>query len=202
MKVIGLTGGIGMGKSASVELLAKRGVPVVDTDELARRLVEPGQPALQEILQAFGKEMIGPDGRLRRATLAQAVFAEKDKREKLEGILHPRIRDLWRARLLDWQREGRPLAVVVIPLLFETRAETEFDDVICVACTPEIQRQRLLNRGWTPESIEQRIAAQWPVAQKILRSNYVIWTEGDLDAHSRQLDRVLSQSSSAPSAAC
>src|SRR5438874_5574158 len=95
MKVLGLTGGIGMGKSACAQLLWQRDVPVVDTDELARKIVEPGQPALEQIQTAFGSGVIGPDGTLRRGELARLVFSSDASRKELEAILHPRIRKLW-----------------------------------------------------------------------------------------------------------
>jgi dephospho-CoA kinase len=112
-------------------------------------------------------------------------------RRKLEAILHPRIAALWRAQVERWRSEGKPLAVVVIPLLYETGAEAEFDAVICVACAPATQRQRRLGRGWTREEIEQRIAAQLPIARKMARADYVIWTEAGLDIHAQQLDRIV-----------
>jgi dephospho-CoA kinase len=190
MKVCGLTGGVGMGKSTAAEFLRARGAQVVDTDELARQLVQPGQPALAEIQAEFGKKVIAPDGRLRRDELAEIIFADAAARKKLETILHPRIRERWLAQVEIWRKENRALAVVVIPLLFETRAESHFDKIICVACSAPNQRQRLLSRGWTPKQIEQRLAAQWPVEQKIPRADFVVWTDGALDAHARQLERI------------
>jgi dephospho-CoA kinase len=192
MKVCGLTGGLGMGKSTAAEFLRARRAQVVDTDELARQLVQPGQPALAEIRTVFGKNIVAPDGQLRRDELARIVFADAAARKKLETILHPRIQERWLAQIETWRGENRPLAVVVIPLLFETRAESHFDKIICVACSAATQRERLLARGWTPEQIEQRIAAQWPVEQKIARADFVIWTDGALDIHARQLERILS----------
>jgi len=180
-----------MGKSTSARLLRSRGVPVVDTDDLAREVVEPGQPALAEVLAAFGREMAGPDGRLRREELARLVFADATARQRLEAILHPRIRERWRAQIETWRTEGRPLAVVVIPLLFETKAEAELDATICVACSAATQQQRLLARGWSPEQIEQRVQAQWPIETKMARANYLIWTEAALDVHDAQIERVL-----------
>ena len=191
MKVLCLTGGVGMGKSASAQLLRARNVQVVDTDDLARQVVEPGQPALAEIQQAFGADIAAPDGQLRREELARRVFSDPAARKRLEDILHPRIRTLWRAQIEAWRAEGRPLAVVVIPLLFETSAETELDAIICVACTASTQHQRLLARGWPPNEIEQRLRAQWPIEVKIARADYVVWTEAGLDVHGDQLDRIL-----------
>jgi dephospho-CoA kinase len=191
VKTFGLTGGIGMGKSASAQILRDRGAPVVDTDDLARRVVEPGEPALAEIRNAFGDEVIAADGQLRRDVLARRVFADSAARKELEDILHPRIRELWRAQLQAWQNERQAIAVVVIPLLFETRAETEFDSIICIACSASTQKQRLRARGWSQEQIVGRINAQIPVEEKMLRARYVVWTEGGLDLHAAQLERVL-----------
>jgi len=181
-----------MGKSACVHLLQVRGIPVIDTDDLAREVVEPGQPALAEIQRVFGLEITDSEGRLRRDILARHVFADAEARKQLEAVLHPRIRRLWRAQLESWRTQRRLLAVVAIPLLFETQAEAELDAVICVACSKATQFERLRARGWPAKQIEQRIGAQWTAAEKMARSNYVIWTEGALEIHSAQLDRILS----------
>ncbi len=191
MKTFGLTGGIGMGKSAAADLLRARGVAVVDTDDLARRVVTPGQPALAEVQVPFGPGIVGPDGQLRREELARIIFSDPAARRKLEAILHPRIQQLWTAQLQTWRAEDKPVAVVVIPLLFETQAEVQFDSVVCVACSAATQRERLSARGWTPEQMEQRNAAQISVAEKMVRSNYVIWTEGGLDVHAQQWEHIL-----------
>ena len=191
MKVFGLTGGVGMGKSTSAQLLRSRGILVVDTDDLARQVVEPGQPALAEVQAAFGPDILGPAGQLRRDELARRVFADPAARKRLEAILHPRIRALWRAQVEAWRHEGRPLAVVVIPLLFETSAEAELDATICVACTLATQHQRLLARGWSPQEIEQRLRAQWPTEVKMARADYLVWTEADVEVHAAQLERIL-----------
>jgi len=114
-------------------------------------------------------------------------------RKKLEGVLHPRIRKLWLAQIESWRKEDCSLAVVVIPLLFETRAESHFDKIISVACSANSQCERLSARGWPLENIQQRIAAQMPIEEKISRSHFVIWTEGDLKNHSAQLDRILAK---------
>ena len=191
MKVLGLTGGIGMGKSTAAQLLRERGVPVVDTDDLARQVVAPGQPALAEVRAVFGAEILGPDGQLRRDELARRVFADPAARHQLEAILHPRIRVLWRAQVEVWRSETHPLAVVVIPLLFETKAETELDKTICVACSALTQQKRLRDRGWSPEQIELRLRAQWPIERKMATADYLVWTEAGLDVHAGQLERIL-----------
>jgi dephospho-CoA kinase len=191
MKICGLTGGVGMGKSTAAGFFLQHGVRVVDTDEIARRLVQPGEPALVEIQDAFGKHLLAADGKLRRAELAGIIFADAAARRKLEAILHPRIRACWLAQIEAWRKEDCALAVVVIPLLFETGAESHFDRIICVACSPAAQRERLLARGWDAEQIRRRIAAQLPVEQKIARSHFVIWTEGSLEVHLAQVRKIL-----------
>jgi dephospho-CoA kinase len=190
MKLCGLTGGVGMGKSTAAGFFLQSGARVVDTDEIARQLVLPDQPALAEIKDQFGASIVAANGELRREELARIVFADHIARKKLEGILHPRIREVWLAQIEKWRRENSPVAIVVIPLLFETEAETHFEKIICVACSPDAQQERLRGRGWNPEQIRQRIAAQMPVEQKIARSNFIIWTEGLLSAHEQQAARV------------
>jgi len=182
-----------MGKSTSHQLLLKRGIPVIDTDVLAREIVEPGEPALEEIRRLFGPEMIGPDGRLVRRALAERVFRDEQARKQLEAILHPRISTLWHKQVELWRAEGKALAFVVIPLLFETNAEKEFDAIICVACSGPTQQERLRERGWSLEQIRQRNQAQLPVESKLLKSDFVIWTEGNMDVHREQLERILTQ---------
>ena len=191
MRVIGLTGGIGMGKSTAADLIRSRGVPVVDTDVLARQVVEPGQPALAQLQHAFGKEIIGQDGHLRREELARRVFADADARKQLEAIVHPRIRAIWMAQIASWRNEGIALGVVVIPLLFETNAAAHFDATICAACSAASQRNRLHARGWTSKQIDQRNQAQLPIDKKIALADHLVWTEMSLDVHRQQLDRII-----------
>ena len=160
MILLGLTGGIGMGKSTAASLLEHMGASVVDTDHLARAVVEPGQPAMKELREAFGMQIFAADGTLLRDEMARLVFSDESKLRKLESILHPRIRDMWRKQVVEWRAQNKPIGAVVIPLLFETGAEEEFDRVVCVACSRASQRERLKARGWSEEQIAQRIAAQ------------------------------------------
>jgi len=191
MKVIGVTGGIGMGKSAAGELLSRRGIPVVDTDLLARQVVEPGEPALERVRAEFGSGVMNADGSLDRTELGKRVFSDPIARKKLEAILHPAIRARWRSQVETWTREGHEVVAVVIPLLFETGAQLEFNAIISVASSATTQRRRLLDRGWDEVEIQRRLNAQWSIEQKMELSNYVIWSEGSLDRHAEQLDRVL-----------
>jgi dephospho-CoA kinase len=191
MKTFGLTGGVGMGKSTAMELVRNRGIPVIDTDVLAHQLVEPGQPALDEIRAAFGPDYLGAGGGLDREKMAALVFSRPAARARLEGILHPRIAALWHRQIEQWRSEALPRAVVVIPLLFETGAERDCNAVICVGCSAAAQRQRLATRGWTPDDMARRIAAQMPIEQKIARSDYVVWNDGILEVLQEQMSRIL-----------
>jgi dephospho-CoA kinase len=191
MKICGLTGGVGMGKSTAAGFFLSHGVRVVDTDDIARQLVQPRQPTLAEIQRTFGNHLLASDGSLKRDELARIVFASETGRKKLEAILHPRIRERWLAQMDAWRQEDCSLALVVIPLLFETGAESHFDKIICAACSPAAQHDRLAARGWNAEQIRQRIAAQLPVEQKIARSHFVLWTEGVLASPARQVELVL-----------
>ena len=194
MKLFGITGGVGMGKSTCGRLLEQQGVAVLDTDLLARQVVQPGEPALAEVRAAFGGDFFSPDGRLERDKLAAVIFADAAARARLEAILHPRIHALWRAQVEKWRKESRRAAAVVIPLLFETGVQPEFEAIICVACSAATQGRRLAQRGWTADESSQRIAAQWPVARKMQHADFVIWTEGGEEVHAAQLKRILSLS--------
>ena len=191
VKLIGLTGGVGMGKSTSAALLRERGLALIDTDEVAREIVEPGQVVLEEIRKAFGDSVIDPAGRLRRDMLAHVIFASESRRRELEAIMHPRIRHRWGEEVKLWKQRGESVGVVVIPLLFETQAEASFDAVVCVACSPSTQEQRLSRRGWSLEESKRRIQAQWPIEKKLGLSRFVVWTEGDLESHRAQWLKIL-----------
>jgi dephospho-CoA kinase len=190
MKLLGLTGGIGTGKTTASDWFRRHGIEVIDTDVVARDIVKPGQPALAEIAARFGSTVLDADGTLRRDVLAKAIFSDPQARQDLEAILHPRIRAVWQGRVAEWRAAGKKAAVVVIPLLFETKA-TGFDATLCMACTAKTQERRLLARGWSPEQSAQRVSAQLPMEKKMALSDYVVWTEGALAASEGQLQRIL-----------
>lgn len=190
MKLYGLTGGIGMGKSAAAEFLRKEGVAVADTDDIAREVVAPGQKALASIAERFGARALDAAGRLNRGFLAEQVFSDAAARQWLEALLHPLIRERWQAEAARWKEEGRAAGVVVIPLLFETEAEKNFDKVICVASGVGAQSARLHERGWTAQQMRGRLSAQWPIERKMERSDYVVWNESSLTVLHEQLRRM------------
>jgi len=180
---IGLTGGIASGKSAVADAFARRGVPIVDTDQLAREVVEPGTPALAAVVEAFGPDVLGPDGRLDRRRLRQRVFADAADRRRLEGILHPAIRTAMHARA---EAVDAPYVVIAIPLLVENGLQRAVDRVLVVDCAPEVQLARLLARdGETVEGARAILAAQVSREQRLAAADDVITNDGtlaDLDA--------------------
>lgn len=180
-----------MGKTTVADMFARRGVLLIDTDVVARQLVEPGQPALDEIVAQFGMGVVDSVGNLRRDVLAAIVFKDKSARAKLEAILHPRITEFWQTTVAEWERRGARVGMVVIPLLFETGAESCFHTTICVACGSTSQNARMFARGWSPEERRQRVSAQLPIERKIELSDYVVWAEGPLDVTDAQVDRIL-----------
>jgi len=180
-----------MGKSTAAGILLKLGVAVIDTDQIARDIVQPGQPALEEIKAKLGAHFVSESGELLRKELATEVFRDSTKRSKLESILHPKIRTIWFQAVQKWKEEKKPAAAVIIPLLFETDAQSAFSSTISVVCSPDTQTQRLRRRGWSNTDLRSRIAAQWPVEKKIALSDYVVWTDTTLAVHEAQLKRLL-----------
>jgi dephospho-CoA kinase len=191
MKRIGVTGGIGAGKSTGASYLLDLGFPVLDTDDVARSLVVAGSDVLAEIVAMFGEGMLADDGSLNRPAMAAVVFADPDARLRLEGLLHPRIQRVWTDFLDARGSEGSPAAFVVIPLLFEKGYQSRFDAVIAVGCSASTQWPRLQGRGWTPEGIRSRLSAQWSTDAKMSAADHVVWNEGTLAVQRGQWDRIL-----------
>ena len=190
-RVLGLTGGVGMGKSTAARLLKKAGLPVVDSDGLAREAVQPGTEGLAEIADEFGEGFLKPDGSLDRDKMASTVFQDQAARKQLELIIHPRVRAVWENRIEQWREQKRPVGVVVIPLLFEVGVQDSFDAVLCVASTASTQRSRLRGRNWSDDQIAARIAAQMDIAQKMDLADHVLWNEGTPDQLGEQLNGIL-----------
>jgi dephospho-CoA kinase len=188
MLVIGLTGGIGSGKSTVADALAARGAGVIDTDVIARELTERGQPALGEIAATFGADLIRSDGRLDRDALRALVFSDADARTRLEGILHPRIKDRMLERLAALDA---PYAVLVIPLLFETNQHTLVDRVLVVDLPETVQRERVQRRsGLTHSEVDRIVASQISRAERLTRADDILDNSGDLPALLAQAERI------------
>lgn len=191
-RVLGLTGGVGMGKSTAARLLKKVGLPVVDSDDLAREAVHPGTEGLAEIADEFGEGFLKADGSLDRDKMASKVFQDEAARKRLEAIIHPRVRIVWEKQIDQWREQKRPVGVVVIPLLFEVDLQDSFDAVLCVACTANTQRARLRERNWNDAQITVRIAAQMDIAQKMDLADHVLWNEGAPELLMDQMKEILS----------
>jgi len=190
MRVLGLTGGIGSGKSMVAQTLARLGAVVIDADQLAREVVEPGQPALQEIATAFGRDVLLSDGRLDRSKLAGIIFADPAKRATLDAITHPRIR----ARMdeeIKARRSGPGVLIVDIPLLYENARTHSVERVIVVWVDPQTQLRRIRQRdGLSAEAARQRIAAQMPLDAKRARADHVIDNSGSREDTRRQVEAI------------
>jgi dephospho-CoA kinase len=185
---IGLTGGIASGKSTVADMFADLGVPVIDTDLIARDVVAPGQPALQEIRKAFGAGVIAEDGSLDRPAMRTLVFGDDGARQRLEAILHPRIGAATRKQA---DAAGGPYQVIVVPLLLESSLRAFVDRVLVVDCEEETQIARLLSRDAESESQARRIlAAQASRAERLAIADDVIANEGDLDDTREQVRRL------------
>jgi dephospho-CoA kinase len=190
MKVLGLTGGIGSGKSMVARMFAQLGGDVIDADQLAREVVEPGQPALEEIATAFGRDILLPDGRLNRGKLARIIFADPAARARLNGITHPRIQERMDAEIAA-RRSGSGVLVVDIPLLYENDRTGTVETVIVVWVDPDTQLRRLRERdGLTVEEARQRIAAQMPLDEKRARADIVIDNSGSRENTRRQVEAI------------
>jgi dephospho-CoA kinase len=192
LHLFGLTGGIGSGKSTVGRRFAERGVPVIDADQLAREVVEPGTPGLQEIVLRFGPAVLGPDGELDRKKLAARVFGDDEARRALNGITHPRVGALTAERTAALAARGERLACYEVPLLFEGRLEGVLKPVVVVATPLEAQVARAaLRDGATPEDVLARVRAQMPLDEKIRRADHVIDNSGALAATLARADDVL-----------
>jgi len=191
LRLIGLTGGIGTGKSTVARLLEARGIPVIDADVLAREAVEPGQPALAEIATAW-PQVIGADGRLDRKRLGAIVFADPGARARLEAILHPRIAALAGAHAERLAREGHRVAFYEASLLIEAGRHRDFEKLVVVDAPEEERVRRVVARdGSAPEHVRARMAAQAPMSEKRRLATHVIDNDGDLERLSQQVDALL-----------
>lgn len=175
---VGLTGGIGSGKSTVAAMFETLGVAVFDADRVARDLVAPGSEALAEIVEQFGDEIVDTDGTLDRTALRRRIFADPSQRRLLESILHPRIlRQMYAAA----ERAPGPYVVLVMPLLVEARQQQAVDRVLVVDCAPELQRRRAMARDAnSAEEVERIVAAQVTRAQRLAAADDVIVNDADL----------------------
>jgi dephospho-CoA kinase len=181
MRLVGLTGGIGSGKSTFADALRSLGAPVIDADRLAREAVRAGSPALQAVVRAFGPEVLLPDGELDRKGMGDRVFSDAAARARLEAIVHPAVRAAFAAETARVAAEGHALAFYDVPLLYERGLDREVDCVIVVWAPREVQLGRILARdGLLRPEAEARLDAQLPIDEKARRADVVVSNDGDI----------------------
>jgi dephospho-CoA kinase len=191
VRLVGLTGGIGTGKSTVSGMFRELGAAVVDADEAARAVVEPGTEGLRRVVETFGKEVLGADGALDRAKLASIVFADPTRRRQLEQITWPLVGAWMGRQTLEAAGSGAEVVVQDIPLLLENPARRGmFERVILVYAPPDVQVKRLVERGMAEADARARIAAQMPIDDKRALADIVIDNSGDLGATRRQVESV------------
>jgi len=194
MLVVGLTGGIASGKSTVSRMFADEGIPVICADELARDAVKPGSPALEEIHRTFGNEVLAEDGTLDRVAMARLVFQDAGKRKLLESIIHPRVAEAQQKKLRCLELEGHGIAVIDVPLLYESGWEKAFDLVIVVHVPQDVQEQRLVERDKISlEDARARLKAQMPIEEKKKRADRVIDNTRGMEHTLDQVKEILVQ---------
>jgi len=189
---VGLTGGIATGKTTVASMLRGRDVPVLDADPLGHELLEPGQAAYEETVAAFGREVLDAGGKVNRAKLGGIIFADAQKRARLNQILHPRILDIlqkWFAALDE--PEGPEFAVVEAALIVEAGYNRNLDKLIVCWCRPDQQLERLTLRGLSMEEVQQRIGAQMPPDEKRKLADEAIDCSGSIEETQQQVNRAV-----------
>lgn len=190
--IIGLTGSIASGKSTVSAMLRKKGFPIVDADEIARLVVEPGSPVLLEISRQFGTDIVNEDGSLNREKLGGRIFGNDEERQKLNGIIHPAIRQEMLRQKDDWLLNGANTVIMDIPLLFESKLQSFVDKIIVVSVSPEIQKERLIARNvLSQEEADARIRSQLPMEIKEQGADAVLFNDGTKEETAKQLEHVL-----------
>jgi dephospho-CoA kinase len=189
---VGLTGGIASGKSTVGRMFGELGCRVIDSDLITRRLFEPGDPVNKAVAAVFGPSVVGFDGSIDRRTLGELVFKNPELRQQLNNIVHPAIKERqaeWLAKLAA--EDPHSIGIVEAALIIEVGNHKNYDKIIVVSCTPEVQRKRLRERsGLTPEQIESRIASQMPLEEKMKVADFVIDNSEDPGTTRRQVQDV------------
>jgi dephospho-CoA kinase len=194
LRVFGLTGGIGSGKSTAAEMLRGHGVPIVNADELAREAVAKGSPGLDQVVAAFGADVLSPAGELERKRLAALVFSDPEARKRLNAITHPIVRQLSQERFAELDRQGCALAGYDVPLLFEVGLDAVLKPVVVVAASEATQLARIAARGdIEADDAKARIRAQLPLAEKARRADYVLANDGTLSELAAQVAELVTK---------
>ena len=188
---LGLTGGIASGKSAVAAMLREMGFAVLDADSLAHKLIEPGQPAYDEVVKEFGQSILATGGRVDRVKLGAVVFNDRARLDRLNAIVHPRVAEVIFSQFEAWKRAGiRDAVFVEAALLIESGIHKSLDGLVVAWCTPEQQLDRLVTRGLTETEARRRIASQLPVEEKLSLATEKIDCSGSLDQTRRQVEAL------------
>jgi dephospho-CoA kinase len=191
MLKIAITGGAGTGKSTVARMFAELGAEVLDADQVARDVVAVGAPAWEELRRLYGPEYFHENGELNRSKLAQLVFADPEERRRLDRLIHPRVEAELQARVAELRRRGKALVLVEVPLLFEAGREAAYDRVIVVTAPEAVQIRRLQGRDRRGEAeIRGMLQAQWPLADKVARADYVVDNGGERLVTARQVKNI------------
>jgi dephospho-CoA kinase len=192
--VVGLTGGIACGKTTVAKMFGDLGIPVIDADQLARDVVEPGTPGLKQVVREFGNCVLDGSGRLDRKKVGDLVFGDDAARETLNAIMHPLIGAAGAEHMMAHQEDSAPYLLYEAALLVETSSYKTFSALIVVSADERLQRLRLIARdGFTVAEANARIASQLPVARKVAVADHVVTNNGDLEATRRQVTEVHEQ---------
>ncbi|USG64419.1 dephospho-CoA kinase [Brevibacillus ruminantium] len=190
--ILGLTGGIATGKSTVTAMLRERGIPVIDADQIAREVVEPGMPAYESIVRYFGADVLLPDGQINRAKLGEIVFSDEAERQKLNAIVHPEVRRVMREEAEAAEAAGAKIVFMDIPLLFESKLQHMVDKVVVVYATAQMQLSRMMERDeFEEEQAQKRLRAQWPIDQKREQADFVIDNTGSREETEKQVEHLL-----------
>lgn len=188
---LGLTGGIATGKSTVATMLRDLGFDVLSADQLAHQLIEPGEPAYDDVIREFGQSILDRSGKIDRAKLGAIVFAEPAKLARLNSIIHPRVKVIATQQLDDWSRSGtRKAAFIEAALLIEAGYEQILDGLVVTWCRPEQQLERLRARGLSEAEARQRIAAQLPVGEKVRHATHRVDCSGLMEETRRQVQEL------------
>jgi len=197
--ILGLTGGIATGKSTVTAMLRERGIPVIDADQIAREVVEPGKPAYEAILRHFGRDILLENGQIDRKKLGEIVFSDESERQKLNTIVHPEVRRVMRQEAEAAEANGAEIVFMDIPLLYESKLQYLVEKIVVVFAPSEMQLARMMERDeLDEEQAHKRLRAQFPIDQKKLDADFLIDNSQTREETERQVEALLSVIRSEP----
>lgn len=191
--ILGLTGGIATGKSTVTGMLRERGIPVIDADQIAREVVEPGKPAYEAIVRHFGREILLNDAQIDRKKLGEVVFSDEAERQKLNAIVHPEVRRVMREEAEAAEANGAEIVFMDIPLLFESKLQHMVEKIVVVYAPADMQLARMIERDeLEEEQAHKRLRAQFPIDQKRTEADFLIDNSTSREETERQVEELLS----------